>query len=330
MWRSAIWWRTRGGDDVDELLAVEDPREVVLVEDLLGSRQAERGARDHDGLAVGGALSGAAAVAQELAAPLERVGEDAAEREEGGVRRARGARRRGFEHRDGRRRGGGGRRRGGGLGRRGRRAEAGGVEAAERDVERRQVAALRMVRVEVQRLIVAEHVAREALQRALGARLDEHAGALVPERVQAGDELHRRGDLPAEEVHDALDGVRARRVEATVDVGDNRDPRRRELQPAQRGAQRLARGGDDLRVERVADGQQRRLVAVGLQALDHGVHGLARTAEDDLLRRVDVRQHDVPVGLGDDRLDDLGRGGDRGHRTRVAERRGSPSRARAR
>ncbi len=270
-------------DDVDALCAVEDRGEVVLVEEPVGAGQAEAGAGDDDGLVP--LREGRAVVPEQRAAALQRVREQPPQLQQRGVGRVLGRRRCGA-----RGDGGSGRRGGRGRLRGGADAAAGGVEAAQRDVERRKVASLRVVRVEVQGVVVAEHVAREPLQRALGARLDEDARAPLPEGVQAGDELHGRGDLAAEEVDDPVHRVRSGRVEPAVDVRDDRDARRRDLQAAQRRAQRLAGRGDDLGVECVADGQRHRLVPECLQPLDDLVHRGGGAAEDDLLGGVDVRQ----------------------------------------
>ena len=47
-------------------------------------------------------------------------------------------------------------------------------------------------------VVLTEHVLDEAVQSALRTHLNEHPGAGVVEGVQALDELHRRGHLPAE------------------------------------------------------------------------------------------------------------------------------------
>ena len=106
------------------------------------------------------------------------------------------------------------------------RAQPGGPEAAEGVVERSArrpawggcVARLTIV-------VVAEHVRGEALQRVLRADLDEDPRALVVQRAQALHELHRRGDLAAEDVEHLLDDVGAGRIELAVDVGDDRELR---------------------------------------------------------------------------------------------------------
>ena len=76
-------------------------------------------------------------------------------------------------------------------------------------------------------------------------------------------------------------------------------------------------GRDDLGVEAVADRQRDR----GVPSLLHRLHGasdrVGGAAEHDLVRRVDVGEHDVAVDPSDDLLDLLQRGHDRGHRSGV-------------
>ena len=83
-------------------------------------------------------------------------------------------------------------------------AQAGGPQAAEGVVERRHVALLGVVAGEADDRVVAEHVRGEALQRMLRADLDEDPRALVVQRAQPLHELHRRRDLAAEHVEHLL------------------------------------------------------------------------------------------------------------------------------
>ena len=256
-------------DHVDELLAVQQPCEVAVVEDLLGAGRADGGAGDHHRLV-------------DRRPPFL----------------------------DGR-------------------AHAGGVEPAQRLVERRQVAHLRMVG-EQGHDVVSQHVGGESPQRALGAGLHEHPGARVIQRLQSLDELHRRGDLAPEDLDDLLLDAGPGRVELAVDVRDDRDPRRRDRQPAQHVAQRPAGGGDDLGMERVADGQPHRAMAALDDQLDRLLDRRGRAADHELVGGIDVREDDVAVDLGQDPLDLVDRRRDGGHRPVVLDAQASPSRARGR
>src|SRR5205814_1796560 len=103
-----------------------------------------------------------------------------------------------------------------GGGRRGGRAvaEAGRVQAAQRLVERHVVGELGVVGEQREHVVVCgtEDVLHEAVQGLLRPDLDEDPGTGVVQRAQAGDELYRRRDLPAEQIEDRLD-VGAGRVE---------------------------------------------------------------------------------------------------------------------
>ena len=107
-------------------------------------------------------------------------------------------------------------------------AEAGRVQAAQCGVERGDVAVLRVVGVQRKHIVVhgAEHVFGEAVQRPLGADLDEHPCSRLIQGLQALDELHRRGDLAAEDVqHPCRHVGAAGRVELAVHVRDDRQER---------------------------------------------------------------------------------------------------------
>ena len=176
-----------------------------------------------------------------------------------------------------------------------------------------------MVRVQVERLLFAEDVGGEPVQRPLRPGLDEDPGSGVEQGVQALHELHRRGDLAAEDVDHPLLRVRSGRVELAVDVGDDRDSGRGEPQPPQHRPQGLACRGDDLGVERVADRQLDRLVAMLLKAGDGAGDRLAGAPQDDLVGRVDVGEHHVARRGGEHLLDLLGRRHHGRHRARVGE-----------
>ena len=276
-------------DQVDELLAAQDPADVLVVEHPLDAGQPEGGAGDGDRGGAhgtrrrrragpgGGRCRRAAGV--QLHAAIEHVGEHAAQflvargghggprsrgRTGGGGGRRGGRDRRGDSGARGRRGGGDG---GGGChglggdglgGDRSARvdrrpqAQPGRVQAAQRLVERHDVAGLRMVGEQREDVVVlgAEHLLDEAVQGFLGPDLDEHAGARVVQRAQALDELHRLGDLPAEDLQHRL-GVGVLGIELPGHVRDDRQLRPAHFEAAHRDLQRLARAGHDLGVEGV-------------------------------------------------------------------------------
>ena len=207
----------------------------------------------------------------------------------------------------------------------------GSPEAAQGVVERRHVALLGVVGGEADDRVVAEHVGGEALQRVLRADLDEDPRALVVERAQALDELHGRGDLAAEHVEHLLLGAVAGRVELAVDVGDDRQLRRPQAEPlrASRAAASLA--GATISVWKAwLTGSGIAVCPRSCTAATARATALGGAAEHDLVGRVDVGEHDVAVGPGDDLLDLLERRHHRGHRPGVVDVGGSPSRARGR
>ena len=198
-------------------------------------------------------------------------------------------------------------------------AEAGGPEAAEGVVERRHVALLGVVAGEADDRVVAEHIRGEALQRMLRADLDEDPRALVVQRAQPLQELHRRGDLAAEHVEHLLHGALARRIELAVDVGDDRQLRRPQAEALEHLPQRAARRRHDLGVEAVADRERDRGMSTLLDRGHRPSDRLGGAAEHDLMSRVDVGEHDVALGFGDDLLDLRQRRHHRGHRPGVLD-----------
>ena len=283
---------------------MQDPGHVAVVEDVRSAGQPERRTGDHDRLVQAPTPAVARRPAGvDVAGPVEVVGEQVAELEVGGVgdrapgdsrsrRRVRNRRRRGVR----------------GARRRDRRhlatadAEAGGVQAAQRVVERLDAAVLGLVGGQVEHVLVAEHVAGEALQGPFRAHLDEAAGAGVEQGPQSLHELHRGGDLTGEQVEHLLGGVGTHRVELAGHVGDDGQRRRVQVQSLERGPQRLAGGRHDRGVERVADGQLHGPVPALLAQRDGLLDGLGRTADDGLAAGVDVGQHDVAVDLFDELL----------------------------
>ncbi len=174
-----------------------------------------------------------------------------------------------------------------------------------------------MVAGEAYDLVVAEHIRGEALQRVLRADFDEDPCALVVQRPQSLHELHGRRDLAAEEVEHLLHGPLAQRIELAGDVCDGRQLGRTQAEALEHRPQRFARGRHDLGVEAVADGQRDRGVPALLNGLHRPSDRLGGPAEHDLMRRVDVGEHDVAVDPCDDLLGLRQRGHHRGHRPGV-------------
>ena len=279
-----------GGDQVDALLAVEDALHVALVEHPLAARKAEGGSRDDGGLAVGSA----AVSAQDPLAALEELREEPAELREALGRAPR--------------------RRGSGALRGSADAEARGPEPAQRMVERRLLAHLRVVGEERDHALApAEHVFDEAMERLLGAHLDEDAGARRVECLEPLHELHGGRHLLAEQVDHLRNALGPRRVERAGRVGDERNRRRREAQAPQHGAQRLRRRCHDAGVEGVAHGERDRVHALRAERLHRALHGVARTADHRLAPAVDIRDHDVAAHRLEGAAHLLERGEDRGH-----------------
>ena len=168
--------------------------------------------------------------------------------------------------------------------------------------------------------IVAEDVGDEAAQRPLRTDLDEDRGAGSGEVVEPGDELHRRRNLPGEQVEHLGHDIGPARVEVAGDVGDDRQHRRSQLEALEDAAQRLARRRDDRRVERVAHRQAgggQPAVDAGLLGGDHRVGG---SADHRLARGVHVGDDHVAVDRRDDLLDGLQRPHHRDHQSGVVDR----------
>ncbi|OQC41260.1 MAG: hypothetical protein BWX64_01026 [Acidobacteria bacterium ADurb.Bin051] len=316
----------------DEEIAAQHLREVLVVEDPLGTGEAEGGAGDHHRRfgRRGGGMHRRPRAARELEAAGERLGDEAADLgeavalrdaerrgSEGGERWR--ARRHGCRWRRGRGRRcrcgrglrrGDRRRHGGDLHRprrRARRAASGGPEAAERLVQRGDVAELRVVRRQRKDpLAVAEHVLHEPLERPLRSDLDEEAGAGGVEPLEPGDEADRLGDLAREQLDHLRDHlVAARRIEVAGGVRDQRQAGWPEVEPLEHERERFARRRDDPGVEGVADGEIAHLAPPLGEDRDRPLDRLARAADHRLGGGVDVRHHDVPAA-GRDRLERLG------------------------
>jgi hypothetical protein len=178
---------------VDELLAVEDPLQVLVVEDVGHAGQPQRRTGDDDRLESRWRFGFGVSVTVDLQPAFEGVREDATELDvlvvAHGLRRRRGVghRPRGGVHRrdDDRTRRRGGHtvdgRRGAG---RGVISKTGCPEPTHRGVERRQVAVLGVVGEQREDVVLAaEDVLDEAVQRLPRTHLDEHPRTSVVERV---------------------------------------------------------------------------------------------------------------------------------------------------
>jgi hypothetical protein len=194
-------------------------------------------------------------------------------------------------------------------------AEAGGPQAAQRLVERGDVAELRVVGEQRQHVVVrrAEHLLDEAVQGLLGPDLDEHAGAGLVQGVQALDELHRLGDLPAQDLQHRL-GVRVGGVELAGHVGHDRQLGPAHLQAAQRHLQAARSPRDDLVWKACETGMRMAVMPAAWNRCDGRLDRGGRPADDRLGVGVDVGHHDVAVDLADDPLDVGQRAEHGGHR----------------
>ncbi len=288
------------GDDVDALLAVQDPSRVVVVEDPVVARQAEGGARDHRRLR----RRRGCCTLHEPGAALQELGEEPTQldvarlRHRGGRSGSHGGRCRDGRGRDRRRRRA--------LGRRLDAAtEPGGVEPAQGVVEGGQVARLGVVAEETDHVVPAsEDVVGESVQRGFGADLHEHPRALGVEGLEPLHELHGRGHLGGQQVEHRLDGVGSAGVELAVHVAHQRDARRCQAQAGEGAAQGLAGRGHDGRVEGVTHRQHHRLHVALAEHRHRGVHRVAGAADDGLAVAVEVGDDDVAR----DGFDDLAHG----------------------
>ena len=300
------------GDDVDQLLAAQQPSDVVVVEDVLGAGEAERCPGDDDGY-LRGRRPG-----DQARCPREELEGEASERS---LRLGRDLTR----GRRGRRWTCDRRRRGRSLvepsGRGAAHPEAGGVEPAERLIEGDRVRHLGVVGEERDDVrAAAEDVVGEALQRPLGTDLDEDARAGRIQRLQPLHELDRRGHLAAEDVDHLGRRPGAHGIELSAHVGDDGQRRRLEPEPPEHEAQRLARRRHDAGVEGVAHRQRDGRVLRGLHRGDRALDGRRRAADHALLGAVQVCDLDVPLDASEDALD-LAQGRQHGgHRTAVLDR----------
>ena len=183
-----------------------------------------------------------------------------------------------------------------------------GVQAAQRLVERDEVALLRVVGEQRGHVVVlrAQDVLDEAVQGLLRAHLDEHACAGVVQRLHAPDELDRGGDLLAEDLDHGVDG-RVGRVELAGHVRHDRALGRLDVKATKHPLQRLGRGRHDRGVEGVADRDAGGGDAGRGERLDGPLDGLGLSADDGLAVAVDVGDDDVAVRGVDDLLDLLQR-----------------------
>ena len=319
-------------DRVDELLPVQDPLQVLVVEHLRHPRQTQGRAGDDDrfgpdrGRGVGGATT------RDLQALLQYAGEEVPELDVGvsgqgvggqGVG-GHGASRRWDRDRWRARAGGGGsgrvELRSGGphVGRAG--SQAGGPQAAQRRVDRGHVAVLRVVGEQGEHVVVlVQDVLDEAVQRLLRPDLDEDPRPGFVQRPQAADELHGGGDLTPEQVdHRLLIG--RHRVELTGHVGDDRQVRAPQVQAAQGLPQWLGRGRHDRGVEGVADRDPGRVDAFGQEGLHRSLHRLGGSSDHGLAEAVDVRDDDSGVDRGHHPVDLLQRPEDCCHGAVVGHR----------
>ncbi len=287
-------------DGIDERLAVEETDDVVIIENTGRPGQSQCSTGDDHRLACA-EFSAAShrrsvgliklpSVLDELAEHPAEVGVEIGTRAgrcgRGNRRQRRGGharleRRRGLRHRFLRTRA---------------HTEAGGVEGAQRLIERGDIARLGMIGVDRHDLVVVtEDVFDETLEGAFGSDFDEVAGAGVVQGVEPFDELDWRCDLLAEDVDHLGDDSRTGRIEAATHVGNDGDVRCFEVEPPEHLLERLGSGGDDGGVEGMAYRQLNDLGAFGGQCRRGGLDRGRGAADHRLVLGVDVGDHDVPV-----------------------------------
>ena len=165
-------------------------------------------------------------------------------------------------------------------------------------------------------LALLEDRADEGCLRALWTDLDKDARAIGPHLLDHGDKFDRSGNLMRELVADLGDRLR---VVTARDVGQDRCVRDLDIDGFEVAAQRLAGSGDDLGVERVADGEQHDLHPLLLEVSDDALHGLGEASDDGLARRVLVGADDVSgLELFELGLDLCGADRNAGHQAAVA------------
>ena len=200
---------------------------------------------------------------------------------------------------------------------------ADGPQLRERLEQRPDVALFRVVRKHRGVWAPLKDVGDERRLRALRTDLDEHASSRRVHLFDERDELDRRGDLLRQQVADLVLDASAFRVEVAGDVGEDRRLRRADIDRVEVAAKRLARRGDHLAVERVADGEDHDGLAHRFELRDRLLDGFGEAGDDRLLGAILVGAHDVAVDLVEHRLHVFGAHRDARHQAVVAvERRG--------
>ena len=302
------------GNDVDKLLTVQNPADVVVVEDLWRSRQTKRCTANDDTL--GCARRGAG---QDLLAALDEVIEQLRE-----LARCSGC---GFR-RSGCRR----------LRRRFRRTDFGScgmdrlcflmadavpgrVQATKRLVERRYGTCLRMIDEQRCHVVaVSQDAVDESFERLFRTDFDKHPRACFVKRFETINKLHRRGNLLAEQIDDFVGRAVARFVELARDIADDGQLGFPHLHAGQHPLQGLARGRDDTRVKRVTDREGNHVDVFCTEALDGFVDRGGFTPDHCLLVAVDVGNHGIAVDAREHALHVSQRGKYRSHLAIVFQR----------
>ncbi len=278
----------------DEHVPTHDLLQRVVVEDPLAPGESHRHAGDPDARRC--LLPGPSA-GVELEALVQELGEHAPEGDVAVLGRRRGGRR-GAHHR---------RSRSLGAHHRDRRSvgnrhallahtppQPHGPEPAQRPVHLHHVGGLGVVGEEHgDALAAAYHVHRHPVQGPLGAHLHEDPAPGVVQRVQRLHPLHRRADLPAQDLHHLLRRIGTGGVEPGIHVGHHGDPRRPQIQPPQHVAQRRRRRLHDAGVERMAHRELDHSHPCGLERGHGAPHSVGLTTDDALLGGVHVGHHHV-------------------------------------
>src|ERR1019366_8843418 len=195
------------------------------------------------------------------------------------------------------------------------------IHGAQRLIERRNVADLGMIREQRDHIAAfAEHFLGKSLQRLLRPDFDKDARPGIVERVQALYELHRRSYLQREQVQHLGNNLGSAGIKLAVHVGNDRHTRWLYVQVRQHLAQRLAGRRNNQRMKSVAN-RQRHYVVASLQEDFHGLFDrLAGAADDRLLPAIYVGDHNIAVDALQDSLDFSQRRKDRRHPSGIFHR----------
>ncbi len=194
----------------------------------------------------------------------------------------------------------------------------GGPQLRQGVDERADVSPLGVVGVHRNVLSVSEDVCDERRLSSFGAHFDEDPRARLVHFLDERDELDGGRDLLAQQIANVVLDARARRVEVSRDVGEDRGVRRLDVNRREVSAERGARRGDDLRVEGVAHGERHDVVSGCFELRDRLFDGLGEPGDDRLLGAVLVGANYVAVDRRQNFLHRLDPEGDADHEAGIA------------